>query len=125
MRRRQFITLLGGAATWPLAAPAQQPGRLRRIGVLLAGAANDPGDQSEAAALKQGLQDLGWVENRNLQINYSWSNGEPDRMQASAKELVGLHCEVIVASSTPVVAALLTILGYSVNDKVVIYDRIR
>jgi putative ABC transport system substrate-binding protein len=107
MRRREFIAVLGGVAAWPLVAQTQQSDQLRRIGVLMGVAANDPGGQSEAAALKQGLQDLGWVDNRNLQINYSWSDGEPDRMQASAKELVGLHCEVIVARSTPVVAALL------------------
>jgi putative tryptophan/tyrosine transport system substrate-binding protein len=107
MRRREFIAIIGSAAAWPLAARAQQSEQLRRIGVLLGGTANDPGVQSEVTALKQGLQDLGWVENRNLEIYYSWSEGEPDRMEASAKELVGLHCEVIVARSTPVVAALL------------------
>jgi putative tryptophan/tyrosine transport system substrate-binding protein len=108
MKRREFIAGLSGTAiTWPLASRAQQSEQLRRIGIVMGVASNDPGARSEITALKQGLQDLGWVENRNLQINYSWSDGEPDRMQASAKELVGLHCEVIVARSTPVVAALL------------------
>jgi putative ABC transport system substrate-binding protein len=108
MKRREFITGLSSAAIeWPLTARAQAVEQLRRIGVLMGGAANDPGGRSEAIALKQGLQDLGWVENRNLQINISWSGGELDRIQASAKELVGMHCEVIVARSTPVVAALL------------------
>jgi ABC-type uncharacterized transport system substrate-binding protein len=107
MRRRQFITLLGGAAAaWPLAARAQaEP--VRRIGVLMGLDAKDPVGQSELTALKQGLQELGWIEGRNLQIEYRWSGGEPGRMQASAKELVGLQCEVIVARTTPAVAALL------------------
>jgi len=108
MKRREFITGLSGAAiAWPVASRAQQSEQLRRIGVVMGVATNDPGARSEVTALKQGLQDLGWAENYNLQINYSWSDGEPDRMQASAKELVGLHCEVIVARSTPVAAALL------------------
>jgi putative ABC transport system substrate-binding protein len=108
MQRREFITLLGGAAaTWPLNARAQQPERMRRICVLMGADANEPGGQSEAAALKRGLQELGWTEARNLEIKYSWSGSKPDRIQSSAKELVGLQCEVIVARGTPVVAALL------------------
>jgi putative ABC transport system substrate-binding protein len=106
--RRQFIFALGGATVaWPLAARAQQADRVRRIGVLMGLEASDPGGQSEAAALKRGLQELGWTEARNLEIKYSWSGSEPDRIQSSAKELVGQQCEVIVARSTPVVAALL------------------
>jgi putative tryptophan/tyrosine transport system substrate-binding protein len=108
MKRREFITLLGSAAVaWPIAARAQQPERMRRIGVLMGLGANDPGGQSEVSALKRGLQERGWTETRNLEIKYSWSGGAPDRIQSSAKELVGLQCEVIVARSTPVVAALL------------------
>jgi putative tryptophan/tyrosine transport system substrate-binding protein len=108
LRRREFITLLcGAAAGWPLAARAQQPARMRRICVLMGLAASDAGGQSEAAALKRGLQELGWTEGRNLQIEYRWPGGEPDRIQASAKEIVGLECEVIVARTTPVVEALL------------------
>jgi putative ABC transport system substrate-binding protein len=107
MKRREFITLLGGvAATWPLGARAQAE-RVRRIGVLMALDANDPEGQSEVRAFRQGLQELGWIEGRNLQIGYNWAGGEPNRIQASAKELVGLQCEVIVARSTPAVAALL------------------
>src|ERR1700674_768921 len=107
MQRREFITLLGGAAaTWPLAARAQAE-RVRRIGVLMALDANDPQGQSEVRALRQGFQELGWIEGRNLQLEYSWPGSEPNRIQASAKELVGLPCEVIFARSTPVVAALL------------------
>jgi putative tryptophan/tyrosine transport system substrate-binding protein len=107
VRRRDFITLFGGAAaTWPLAARAQAD-HVRRIGVLMGLDANDQVGQSEVRALKQGLQELGWMEGRNLQIEYGWAGGEPGRIQASAKELVGLKCEVIAARSTPAVAALL------------------
>ena len=106
MRRREFITLLGGAAAWPFAARAQQPERVRRIGVLITLEANDPEGESEVKAFKQGLQGLGWVEGRNLQLEIRWSGGEPSRIQASAKELITLACEVIVARSTPAVGAL-------------------
>jgi len=107
MRRRDFITLFGGAAaTWSLAARAQAD-RVRRIGVLMGLESNDLVGQSEVRALKQGLQELGWIEGGNLQIEYGWAGGEPGRIQASAKELVGLKCEVIAARSTPAVAALL------------------
>jgi len=104
MRRREFDAALAGAAAWPLAANAQSQ-RVRRIGVLGLDA-TDPVGQPEMMALKQGLQELGWVEGRNLQIEYRQPGSAPDRMQADAKELVGLECEVIVARSTPVVAAL-------------------
>ena len=80
---------------------------VRRIGVLTGMDAGDPAGQSEVTALKQGLQELGWVEGRNLQIEYYWPGGEPDRIQASAKELVARGSDVIVARTTPVVAALL------------------
>jgi putative ABC transport system substrate-binding protein len=108
MKRRAFFRLLGGgvAAGWPLVALAQAE-RVRRIGVLMALEANDPEGQSEVRGLKQGLQDLGWVEGRNLQIEYSWPGGDPDRIHAAAKELAARQCDVIVARSTPVVAALL------------------
>jgi putative ABC transport system substrate-binding protein len=106
MRRREFILLLSGAAaTWPLAARAQTE-RVRRVGVLMGLDANDPEGQSEASALKQGFQKLGWIEGRNLQLEYRWSGGEANRIQASAKELVSAAVEVIVARSTPAVAAL-------------------
>jgi putative ABC transport system substrate-binding protein len=106
--RRQFISALGGAVvTWPLAAEAQPNERMRRICALMGADANEPGGQLEAAALRRGLQELGWTEAHNLEIKFSWSGSELDRIQSSAKELVGLHCEVIVARGTPVVAALL------------------
>jgi putative ABC transport system substrate-binding protein len=108
LKRREFITLLGGAAAaWPLAAHAEQRDRVRRVGVLMALDANDPQGQSELRSLRQGFQELGWIEGRNLQFEFQWAGGEPHRIQASAKVLVGLPCEVIFARSTPVVAALL------------------
>jgi putative ABC transport system substrate-binding protein len=108
MRRREFITLLGGmAAMWPLAVRAQQPEPVRLIGTLMGLDANDAGGQAEVAALKRGLQERGWIEGRNLVIKYAWSGSEPDLIQSSAKELVESKCEVIVARSTPVTAALL------------------
>ena len=108
MRRREFIELLGSVAiVWPLAARAQQPEYVRRIGVLMGLDADDTGGKSEAAALKRGLQERGWIEARNLEVKYGWSGSTPDLIQSSAKELVGSKCEVIVARSTPVAAALL------------------
>jgi putative tryptophan/tyrosine transport system substrate-binding protein len=107
MRRRDFMGIIGAAATTGLLAARAQAEPVRKIGVLMAMDESDPMGQSEVRALKQGLQELGWVEGRNLQIEYHWSGGEPDRIQASAKELVGSGCEVIVARTTPVVAALL------------------
>jgi putative ABC transport system substrate-binding protein len=109
-KRREFFTLLGGASAWPLAARAQQPERperMRRVGVLMGLDANDPEGQSEVGALKQGFQKLGWIEGRNLQFEYYWSGGDANRIQASAKALVSASVEVIVARSTPAVAALL------------------
>ena len=105
--RREFITLVGGAAAaWPLAVRAQAE-RIQRVGVLMGLDANDPEGQSEASALKKGFRKLGWIEGRNLQLEYRWSGGEANRIQASAKELVSAAVEVIVARSTPAVAALL------------------
>ena len=105
MQRREFITLLGGAAAvvWPRAAVAQQ---VRRIGILM-GVANDQEGQSRVRSLEAGLQDLGWRNGRNLQIEYRWAAGDLDRTRALAKELVGLGPDLIVAGNTPVVAALM------------------
>src|SRR5262245_29010103 len=72
MRRREFITLIGGAAAWPLAAPAQQGERVRRIGLLVSNAEDDPQGKPRAAAFLQGLQQLGWTEGRNVQIDIRW-----------------------------------------------------
>jgi putative tryptophan/tyrosine transport system substrate-binding protein len=108
MRRREFITTLSGVAV-AIAAGGQAPPteRIRRVGVLIALEANNPEGESEVKALKEAFQKLGWIDGRNLQLEIRWSGGELSRIQASAKELVGLPCEVIVARSTPAVAALM------------------
>src|SRR3974377_1143264 len=104
MKRREFITLLCGAATtWPLAARAQQNERMRRIGVLMPFAKDNPDGQARVTALLQGLQKLGWTEGRNLQIEYRWGTGD---LQKAAAELVALSPDVIFANTTPAVAAL-------------------
>ena len=107
MRRRKFITLLGGAAvassaSWPLAARAQQPERMRRIGMLLGFGENEPEGRSRIAAFRQGMQELGWAEGRNLQIEYRWATAI-DRIRSSTAEIVALAPDVIVANATPFV----------------------
>ena len=107
MKRREFITLLGGAAaSWPIAARAQQPDRVRRIGVMIANAENEPEGQDRVAAFRRGLQELGWVEGRNLRVDYRWATGEPNRARALARELVNLEPDVILANGTPALSAL-------------------
>ncbi len=107
MRRREFITLLGGAgAAWPLAARAQQPGRMRRIGVLMTVSENDPEGQARLDALRQGLNQLGWAEGKNLAIEYRWAGGDIARLRDYTAELIGLAPDLIVANSTPALAAL-------------------
>jgi putative ABC transport system substrate-binding protein len=98
MRRREFVTLLGGAAAWPLAARGQQPERMRRIGVLLAGSEDDPYYQAEMAALRGGLQALGWSEGRNLRIDFRYVGIDSNQASAYAEELVSLAPDVIVSS---------------------------
>src|SRR5215467_5649976 len=108
MRRREFITLLGGAAAaWPLAARAQQPERMRRIGVLMPLAEDDPEGQSRLRAFVQGLQELGWTDGRNLRINIRWSAGDAERVRRYAAELAALAPDVILAGGTASLAALL------------------
>ena len=104
--RRKLITLLGGAAAWPLAARAQQPERMRRIIFLHPLAENDPEVRVRIAAFRQGIEALGWRENRNIQIDHRFSAGDSSRMQAYAAELVSSVPDVIVASSTAIVVAL-------------------
>jgi putative ABC transport system substrate-binding protein len=90
MKRREFITLLGGAAAaWPLAARAQQPDRVRRIGILSAYAENDREVALRFAALVQGLAQLGWMEGRNIRFDYRWAAGDAVRMRTYATELGG------------------------------------
>ena len=100
MRRREFITLLGGSAVWPSAARAQQSRRMRRVGALMPFAANDPQAQERNAALLQGLQQLGWTVGQNIQIDYRWSGGTEDATQKYAAELVSLAPDVIFASGS-------------------------
>jgi putative ABC transport system substrate-binding protein len=106
MKRRTFITLLSSAATWPLAARAQQPERMRRIGVLMIQAANDPEGQARFAAFLQGLQQLGWSERQNLRIDARWAPANEEIRQHAA-ELVALAPDVILATATAAVAPLL------------------
>src|SRR6266436_6683543 len=92
MKRREFITLLGGAAAWPLAARAQQSDRVRRIVVLMNNAEDDPEGQARAAAFRQGLQALGWNEGKNLRIDWYWTAGDIGRIRGDVAELAGrLH----------------------------------
>ena len=107
MRRREFITLFGGvAAGWPLAVHAQQSGQMRRIGVLVGGAEGDPQIVAGLAAFNAALVELGWIDGRNVKIDYRFAAADVDRMHAIAKELVALQPDVIVAQTTPAVAAL-------------------
>jgi len=108
MKRREFITLLGGAAVaWPLVARAQQPERMRRVGVLMNLAADDPEALARLAAFHQGLQEAGWVVGRNLRIEYRWGAGDADRFRRYAAELVALAPDVILATSGSTVPWLL------------------
>src|SRR5262249_31574184 len=107
LKRREFITLLGVAAVaWPLAAPAQERKRMRRGGVLMAYAANDPQVQTRNAAFLQGLQQLGWTVGTNVQIDYRWSAGNEDDTRKYAAELVALAPDVIFASGSAAVGPL-------------------
>jgi putative ABC transport system substrate-binding protein len=108
IRRREFIFTLGGAAAaWPVAARAQQGERMRRIGVLMNLAADDPEVPARVAALAQGLGELGWTVGRNVMIDYRWGGGDTERIRKHAAELVALAPQVILATSSQVVAALL------------------
>ena len=106
MRRREFIALVGGAAVWPLTARAQQSNRVRLVGVLLAMAPSDPEAQLRVKAFEAGLRELGWTEGRNLRLEYRWAPGDATLLRTHATELVGLAPDLILATSTPVLAAL-------------------
>jgi putative ABC transport system substrate-binding protein len=107
VKRRDFITLLGGAAAaWPLAAPAQQGERMRRIGVLMGLNESDPEGQSRIAAFRKTLQALGWTEGRNIQPDYYWAAGDVDRTRALATRLVSSAPDVIVVNTRPGLSAL-------------------
>jgi putative ABC transport system substrate-binding protein len=106
MRRRTFISLVGGAAVWPFAARAQQGERMRHIGVLMSLAADDAQGQARLAAFLQGLQQLGWIDGRNVRIDTRWGAGDADRTRRYAAELVALAPDVILATGSPTVVAL-------------------
>jgi putative ABC transport system substrate-binding protein len=106
MRRREFIAGLGGAAAWAAVARAQQSGEVRHIGVLLTVAESDPEAQSRIKSFQQGLRELGWIEGRNIRIDYRFVAGLPDRLQAHVSELVASAPEVILVNSTPATTAL-------------------
>src|SRR5258705_13858097 len=100
MRRREFISLLGGGATaaWPLAARAQQPDRARRIAVLMNNAEGDPEGQARAAAFRQGLEALGWTEGKNLRIDWHWTAGDVGRIRSDVTELAGRPPDISVTN---------------------------
>jgi putative ABC transport system substrate-binding protein len=106
MQRRALITLLAGAAAWPLAARAQQPDRIRRIGAL-AGIEDDAEGQARFAAFQQGLRQLGWTDGRNLQIDYRWGGGNADNIRKHAAELAALAPDVILAAGVAAAGSLL------------------
>ena len=106
--RREFITLLSGAAAaWPLAARAQQSHRVRRIGVLMGIAENNPQSAPRVRAMQEELHKLGWTEGRNLQMEFRWAAGDPKQVMALARELVDLQPDLIIAQGAPTTAALL------------------
>src|SRR5262245_46805606 len=124
LKRREFITLVGcAAAVWPLAARAQQDERMRRIGLLM-GVADDREGQARVTGLKQGLQELGWTDGRNIQIETRFGEADAGRIRAHAAELTALGPDVIVANTTPVIRAVrqatssIPIVMVGVNDPV-------
>src|SRR5262245_62231063 len=108
LKRREFITLLAGAAAaWPLAARAQQGGRMRRVGVLQNLASDDPAEQARLMAFGQGLQELGWTIGRNVRIENRWSAGDYESIRRKQEEMIALAPDVILASGNAGVAPLL------------------
>jgi putative tryptophan/tyrosine transport system substrate-binding protein len=124
LKRREFITLLGGAATWPLRAQAQQPERMRRIGVLMSFDENDPTMKLRVSAFTQALADLGWTDGRNVRMDLRWGRGDINRIRALAQELVGLKPDIILTGATPATLAIqretrtIPIIFASVSDPV-------
>jgi putative ABC transport system substrate-binding protein len=106
MKRREFLGILGGAAGWPVVARAQQSGAMRRISVLFANAEGDLEAQSLVNITRRRLEELGWIEGRNIQIENRWTAGDNDRLRAYAAELAQLKLDVIVCEGTPLVAAM-------------------
>jgi putative ABC transport system substrate-binding protein len=125
MQRRNFIILLGGAAaTWPLAARSQEPQQMRRVSVLVGPAEKDPEATGRAKAFRLGMRDLGWIEGRNVQIEYRFTGGNVEAINKHVAEVITLGPDIIVANSTPVIAALratksnIPIVFAMVNDPV-------
>src|SRR6266536_1102084 len=125
MQRREFMGLLGGmAVVWPLGGRAQQAAHVRRIGFLLGLTENDPEGHARIVAFRQGLETLGWTEGRNVRIDYRFAGGDPERVRAHVAELVASTPDLIVAHTTPVVAALkratstIPVVFAAVNDPV-------
>jgi putative ABC transport system substrate-binding protein len=106
IRRREFITLLGGAAAWPLEARAQQGTRVRRIGVLMPLDENDPPAKTELSAFTQALAGLGWTDGRNVRMDFRAAGGDLNQLPALARELVGLQPDIIVTNTTPATVAV-------------------
>ena len=105
--RREFVTLLGGAAAWPVAARAQQPERMRRVGVLMHATSDEPESQARIVAFAQGLQEAGWSVGRNVRIETRWSTGDASRLRRDAAELVALAPDVVLAGVGATIPALL------------------
>ena len=110
MKRRDFITLIGGAAVAASGAARAQQDRVRHVGVLMGYAEDEPDTQARMAAFRQALEQLGWKDGRNVQLTYRFGVGDIDRVHGHAKELVGLNPDLIVCETTPV-AALFCGLG--------------
>jgi putative tryptophan/tyrosine transport system substrate-binding protein len=106
-RRRECLTLIGGAAAWPFAASAQQPERMRLIGILLGIAKDDPDYQPWISAFRQALQELGWIEGRNVRMDVRWATADPGEIRKQAAELVALAPDVILAPGTTTVGPLM------------------
>ena len=106
IRRRHLLTLLGGAAAWPLVARAQQGDRVRRIGVLMPGDENEPAVKLRLSTFTQALADLGWAEGRNVRMDRRWAGGDTNLIPALVQELVGLQPDIIVTSGTPPTVAV-------------------
>ena len=106
MNRREFITPLGGAAAWPLAARAQQDGRVRRIGVVMGLDENDPEVKLRLSAFTQALAGLGWADGRNVRMDLRWFGDDTNRIRALAQELVGLQPNIILTGGSPTTIAL-------------------
>jgi putative ABC transport system substrate-binding protein len=106
MRRREFVTLLGGSAVWPLAARAQQPERMRRIGVLMAYREGDPEGLQRVTAFRDGLRESGWSDGQNARIDIRWLGGDPARVKVLVREIVDQSPDVIVVNGSPALAAL-------------------